>query len=153
MCDTVTVILGDIVLLAFEKIICFWAQKNCIFTTAQISVNNCTKFFTTAQSVHNCTLKKPWRAPWCSAAINWLSVVTTHAQHKTVKGQGESRLQNFAASVSKHGLDAVTPSAFSIKAYTERWRPLPATDEHNDEHNKVINLKVMNRDEGPLTLS
>ena len=40
----------------------FWggAQKNCIFTTAQISVYNCTKFLTTAQSVHNCTLKKPW---------------------------------------------------------------------------------------------
>ena len=39
----------------------FWTQKNCIFTTAQISVYNCTKFFTTAQSVHNFTLKKPWK--------------------------------------------------------------------------------------------
>jgi len=37
----------------------FWVQKNCIFTTAHISVYNCTKFFTTAQSVHNCTLKNP----------------------------------------------------------------------------------------------
>ena len=64
MCDTVTVVLGDIILLAFEKILdlFFWgAQKNCIFTTAQISVYNCTKFFTTAQSVHNCTLKKTLR--------------------------------------------------------------------------------------------
>jgi len=62
MCDTVAVVLGDIVLLAFEKILglFFWAQNNCIFTTAQISVYNCTNFFTTAQSVHNCTLKKPW---------------------------------------------------------------------------------------------
>ena len=61
VCDTVTVLLGDIVLLAFEKILdlFFWVQKNCIFTTAQISVYNCKNFFTTAQSVHNCTLKKP----------------------------------------------------------------------------------------------
>ena len=59
VCDTVTVLLGDIVLLAFENIrFAFQAQKNCIFTTAQISVYNCTKSFTTAQSVHNCTLKK-----------------------------------------------------------------------------------------------
>jgi len=44
LCDTVTVLLGDIVLLAFEKILVFvfHAQKNCIlqlhkflFTTAQ----------------------------------------------------------------------------------------------------------------------
>jgi len=57
----VTVVLGDVVLLAFEKSLdlFFWAQKNCIFTTAQISVYNCTTIFTTAQSVHNCTLKKP----------------------------------------------------------------------------------------------
>jgi len=56
----VAVLLGDIVLLAFENIrFVFRAQKNCIFTTAQISVYNCTKSFTTAQSVHNCTLKNP----------------------------------------------------------------------------------------------
>ena len=49
------------------KVTCIWkdscfvfrAQKNCSFTTAQVSVYNCTKCFTTAQSVHNCTLKIP----------------------------------------------------------------------------------------------
>ena len=62
MCDTVTVVLGDIVLLAFEKIVdlfffghrktAFLQLHKFLFTTAQ-------NFFTTAQSVHNCTLKNP----------------------------------------------------------------------------------------------
>jgi len=60
VCDTVTVVLGDIVLLAFEKILdLFLGTEKLHFTTAQISVYNCTKLFTTAQSVHNCTLKNP----------------------------------------------------------------------------------------------
>jgi len=46
VCDTVTVLLGDVVLLAFEKILVLFSghrkEKNCIFTTAQISVYNCT---------------------------------------------------------------------------------------------------------------
>jgi len=63
VCDTVTVLLGGIVLLAFEKIVVLFSghRKTCIFTTAQISVYNCTNFFTTAQSVYNCTLRKPWQ--------------------------------------------------------------------------------------------
>jgi len=62
VCDTVTVLLGDIALLAFEKILVLFSghRKTAFFTTAQISAYNCTKFFTTAQSVHNCTLTKPW---------------------------------------------------------------------------------------------
>ena len=59
VCDTVTVLLGDsIVSIWKDSCFVFRAQKNCIlqlhkflFTTAH--------FFTTAQSVHNCTLKKP----------------------------------------------------------------------------------------------
>jgi len=62
VCDTVIVLLGDIVLLAFEKILVLFYghRKNCIFTTAQISVYNCTIFY-------NCTicaqLHTPIQAP------------------------------------------------------------------------------------------
>ena len=53
VCDNVTVLLGDIVLEAFEKILfCFPGREKLHFY-------NCTNFFTTARSVHNCTLKNP----------------------------------------------------------------------------------------------
>jgi len=67
-----TVLLGDIPLLAFETILVLFSRHRktavlqlhkFLFTTAQISVYNCTNFLTTAQSVHNCTLKKTL-SPW-----------------------------------------------------------------------------------------
>jgi len=67
VCDTVTVLLGDIVLLAFEKILVLFSRHRktaflqlhkFLFTTAQI-------FFTTVQSVHNCTLKNPAVYKFC----------------------------------------------------------------------------------------
>ena len=53
LCVTVTVLLGDILLLAFEKILVLFSGHR---KTASLQLH---KFFTTAQSVHNCTLKNP----------------------------------------------------------------------------------------------
>jgi len=60
MCDTVTVLLGDIVLSAFEKILVLFSghRKNCIFYNCTNFCLQLQKIFTTAQSVH-CTLKNP----------------------------------------------------------------------------------------------
>jgi len=45
-------VLGDIVLLAFEKILVLFSghRKTAFYTTAQLSVYNCTNFF------YNCTI-------------------------------------------------------------------------------------------------
>jgi len=87
VCDTVTVLLGDVVLLAFEKILALfsWHRKAAFFTTAQISVYSCTKFFTTAQSVHNCTLKKPCSTSYHSTcAGNALrEILTQTCEHRS----------------------------------------------------------------------
>jgi len=85
------------------------AQKNCIFTTAQISVYNCTKFFTTAQSVHNCTLKKTleiWRPKHIkiSARFHTTSRLDREyhisAKDMTAKDQDFWWPQNFWGSIS-----------------------------------------------------